>query len=100
MSKFIRQLKGWPTFVWDARAAASVLSEVAFKEGELLGRLGEIGFENKSRRGFFARKVPVVQRIMSSWNRPRYEKCRLFRRIRSKNAESVGDFALTLACEM
>ena len=30
---------------------ASVLSEVVFKEGEFLGRLGEIGFENKARAG-------------------------------------------------
>ena len=60
MAKFIWQLKGWPKFVWDAQAVASVLSDVVFKEGEFLGRLGELGFENKARAGFEALSAEIV----------------------------------------
>ena len=60
MAKFVWQLKGWPKFVWDAQAVAPVLTEVAFKEGEFLGRMGEIGFENKSRAGLEALSAEIV----------------------------------------
>ena len=60
MAKFIWQLKGWPKFVWDAQAVASVLSDVVFKEGEFLGRLGELGFENKARAGMEALSAEIV----------------------------------------
>ena len=60
MAKFIWQLKGWPNFVWDAQTVAPVLSEVVFREGEFLGRLGEIGFENKARAGLEALSAEIV----------------------------------------
>ena len=56
MAKFIWQLKGWPKFVWDAQAVASVLSDVVFKEGEFLGRLGALGFENKACAGRYLKR--------------------------------------------
>ena len=60
MAKFVWQLKDWPKFVWDAQAVAPVLSDVVFKEGEFLGRLGELGFENKARAGFEALSAEIV----------------------------------------
>ena len=60
MAKFIWQQKEWPNFVWDAQTVASVLSDVVFKEGEFLGRLGELGFENKARAGFEVLSAEIV----------------------------------------
>lgn len=60
MARFIWQLKGWPKFVWDAQTVAPVLSEVAFKEGVFLGRLREVGFENKARAGMEALSAEIV----------------------------------------
>lgn len=60
MSKYIWQQENWPNFVWDAQTVAPVLSEVVFKEGEFLGRLGEIGFENKARAGLEALSAEIV----------------------------------------
>lgn len=60
MARYIWQLKDWPRFVWDAQTVTPVLSDVAFREGEFLGRLAEIGFENKARAGLEALSSEIV----------------------------------------
>ena len=60
MSKYIWQLKDWPKFVWDAQTVAPVLSNVVFREGEFLGRLAEIGFEDKARAGLEVLSAEIV----------------------------------------
>lgn len=39
---------------------APVLSDAVFKDGEFLGRLGELGFENKTRAGFETLSTEIV----------------------------------------
>ena len=58
--KYIWQQKGWPHFIWDARAISGVLSEVVFKEGRFLGELAGIGFECQSQAGFEALSSEIV----------------------------------------
>lgn len=42
---FIYEEKNWPAFTWDASRLEGVLSRAVFREGQLLGRLQDIGFE-------------------------------------------------------
>ena len=41
---YIHQLKGWPTFTWDADALSAPLSQVRFNQGKLLGKMENLGF--------------------------------------------------------
>jgi Fic family protein len=42
---YIRQLKQWPNFTWDASDLALLLSEVHLKQGKLLGQMEKLGFD-------------------------------------------------------
>lgn len=44
---FIYEEQNWPTFSWDASRLEGVLSRAVFHEGQLLGRLQDIGFETQ-----------------------------------------------------
>lgn len=44
---FIYEEKNWPAFRWNAARLEGVLARAAFHEGQLLGRLQDIGFETQ-----------------------------------------------------
>lgn len=44
---YIHQLN-WPKFNWDARELATLLADVRFKQGKLLGKMEQLGFDLKS----------------------------------------------------
>lgn len=43
--KYIHQFEDWPHFTWDLEKLASLLAEVRYKQGRLLGQLGAQGFK-------------------------------------------------------
>lgn len=45
---YIHQLRNWPNFNWDAKGLATLLAEVRFKQGKLLGKMEQLGFDLKS----------------------------------------------------
>src|SRR5579859_1016349 len=45
--KYIHELVGWPTFSWDAKTLAPVLSGVRLNQGLLLGKLRGYGFTSR-----------------------------------------------------
>jgi len=44
---YIHDLPDWPTFSWDSRAIAPLLSEVRLRQGLLLGRMKSYGFASQ-----------------------------------------------------
>lgn len=46
--KYIHQSKVWPKFIWDANKIATLLGTVRNRQGRLLGRMGELGFDLRS----------------------------------------------------
>lgn len=45
---YVHQLYNWPTFTWAFEALSTVLAEVRFKQGKLLGQMEHLGFDLKS----------------------------------------------------
>ncbi len=44
MAKYIYQYNSWPNFTWDETLVFSLLSELRFLQGEILGRIKSMGF--------------------------------------------------------
>lgn len=44
MSKFIYQLKDWPAFEWEEERLTSLLADLRFRQGRLIGRMEALGF--------------------------------------------------------
>lgn len=47
MTRYIHQLKTWPTFEWDKERLEKVLGEVRHQQGRLIGKMENLGFELK-----------------------------------------------------
>ena len=62
LTVFIYEEQNWPTFRWDASHLESALARTAFHEGQLLGRLQDIGFETQRQ----ASCVIAAQEIVAS----------------------------------
>lgn len=45
MSRYIHELKNWPTFEWDAEKIAPLLADVRHRQGRLIGRMEGLGFD-------------------------------------------------------
>jgi Fic family protein len=45
MTRYIHELRAWPTFTWDDEKLILSLSEVRHKQGRLLGKLEGLGFQ-------------------------------------------------------
>ncbi len=45
---YIHQLKDWPNFSWDKDVVSPLLAQVRFKQGKLLGKMEQLGFETQS----------------------------------------------------
>ena len=43
--KYIHQSKVWPKFIWNTEAISLLLGSVRNRQGRLLGRMGELGFD-------------------------------------------------------
>lgn len=44
---WIHQHQNWPNFIWDAQALVSKLADIRHRQGRLLGRMENLGFELK-----------------------------------------------------
>lgn len=44
MSRYIHQLAGWPSFIWDEKLITPLLTETRHRQGRLLGRMEALGF--------------------------------------------------------
>lgn len=52
MPRYIHELPDWPAFHWDAEKLAPALSETRLRQGRLLGRMAEIGFDLRTEADF------------------------------------------------
>jgi len=43
--KYIHQIEGWPDFKWDSETLASLLADIRYKQGRLLGQMELQGFK-------------------------------------------------------
>jgi len=60
MSIYVHQRPGWPAFEWDARAVAGALADVRHRQGLLLGRMGQLGFDLQTEAGLSVLTREVV----------------------------------------
>lgn len=49
---YVHQRKDWPNFFWNAHLVLPKLSEVRYRQGRLLGRVAEWGFDLKEKTSF------------------------------------------------
>ena len=47
MAKYIHELRGWPSFTWDSKALAPLLSEVRLHQGMLVGKMRGYGLVSR-----------------------------------------------------
>ena len=60
MAKFIWQQPEWPFLRWDAKALSPLLSEAAYRQGEFLGKIRSLGFDQQSEAGFKSLSEEIV----------------------------------------
>lgn len=58
---FIYERPGWPKFLWDADALASVLAAVRHKQGLLLGKMDALGFDLRAEASLTVLTSDVVK---------------------------------------
>lgn len=57
----IHEDAGWPDFAWDGESLATLLAEVRYKQGRLLGRMEALGFDLRSEAGLVVLTGDVVK---------------------------------------
>jgi len=60
MTSYIHQRSGWPAFTWDARIVAEALAHTRHKQGRLLGRMSQLGFDLQTEAGLSVLTSDVV----------------------------------------
>jgi len=60
---YIRELKGWPQFIWDSAALAAELGAVRHRQGKHLGRMEALGFELRTE----ASLESLTSEVVNSW---------------------------------
>lgn len=58
---YIHERKDWPNLIWEAEAIAGILADVRYKQGRLLGRMGELGFALQAEAGISVLTSEVVK---------------------------------------
>lgn len=61
LATYIHEQPGWPEFSWDHRAVAAALAAVRHKQGRLLGKMENLGFELRSEASLVVLTSEVVK---------------------------------------